>query len=95
MIHAFHMCSDLCSTFVVRSPDTDVFILLLKFGRETTPDGHGWYQENGKLAYQWTDGDLMPKELVNVLIEELPDNEENEEDPEIVSYTDEIYDSEN
>ena len=61
------------------------------------PDGHGWYQENGKLAYQWTDGDPMPKELVDVLIEELPDDEdeENEEDPEIVSYNDEIYDSEN
>ena len=61
------------------------------------PDGHGWYQENGKLAYQWTDGDIMPKELVDVLIEELPDDEdeENEENPEIVSYIDEIYDSEN
>ena len=61
------------------------------------PDGHGWYQENGKLGYQWTDGDLMPKELVDVLIEELPDkeDEENEENPEIVSYIDEIYDSEN
>ena len=61
------------------------------------PDGHGWYQENGKLSYQWTDGDLMPKEVVHVLIEELPDDEdeENEENPEIVSYNDEIYDSEN
>ena len=59
------------------------------------PDGHGWYQENGKLAYQWTDGELMPKELI-FLIEEIPDDEdeENEEDPEIVSYVDEIYDSE-
>ena len=39
----------------------------------------------------------MPTELVDVLIEELPgdENEENEEDPEIVSYVDEIYDSEN
>ena len=39
----------------------------------------------------------MPKELVDVLIEELPDDEdeENEENPEIVSYIDEIYDSEN
>ena len=40
---------------------------------------------------------MMPKELVDVLIEELPDDEdeENKENPEIVSYTDEIYDSEN
>ena len=60
------------------------------------PDGHGWYQVNGKLAYQWTDGDLMPKELVDVITEELRDDEDeqNEEDPEIVSYIDEIYDSE-
>ena len=38
----------------------------------------------------------MPKELVDFLIEELADDEdeENEEDPEIVSYIDEIYDSE-
>ena len=71
-------------------------------GDQATPDippsdGHGWYQENGKLAYQWTDGDIMPKELVDVLIEELPDDEdeENEENPVIVSYIDEIYDSEN
>ena len=50
-----------------------------------------------KPAYQWTDGDLMPRELVDVLIEELPDDEdeENKKDPEIVSYIDEIYDSEN
>ena len=39
----------------------------------------------------------MPTELVDVLIEELPDdeNEENEEDPEMVSCIDEVYDSEN
>ena len=37
----------------------------------------------------------MPTELAGVLTEELPDdeNEENEEDPEIVSYIDEVYDS--
>ena len=43
-----------------------------------SPDGHGWYQENEKLAYQWTDGDLMQKELANVLIEELPHDEDEE-----------------
>ena len=61
------------------------------------PDGHGSYQENGKLAYQWTECDIMPKQLEDVLTEDLPDHEdeENEEDPEIVSYIDEIYDSEN
>ena len=38
----------------------------------------------------------MPKELVDVLTEELPDDEdgENEKDSEIFSYIDEIYDTE-
>ena len=41
-----------------------------------------------------TDGDLMPTELADVLIEQLSDdeNKENEENPEIVSYIYEIYD---
>ncbi len=60
-----------------------------------SPEGHGWYQDNGKLNFQWTDGDLMPKELVDVLIDELPDSddEEIEHNQEIVSYTDDIFDS--
>jgi hypothetical protein len=26
-----------------------------------TPDTHGWKMVDGKLAYEWCDGDIMPK----------------------------------
>ena len=50
-----------------------------------TPDGHGWCIVDGELDFQWTEGDLMPKELVDLY-------DEPEEDlPEVESFEDVIF----
>ena len=34
------------------------------------PNGHGWGIADGKLEYQWTENNLMPQELIDILVEE-------------------------
>ena len=35
-----------------------------------TPVGHGWkIDENGDLEYDWTEGDIFPQEMIDILSE--------------------------
>ena len=52
------------------------------------PCGHGWDVTNGKLEIKWTSGNLMPQELVDLVIE-APDedtDDANDEVPECESF---------
>lgn len=51
------------------------------------PDDHGWEAEDGRLTIKWTDGDLMPQELTDILVEQ-PDQEDQDdsEDDEMNMY---------
>ena len=42
------------------------------------PDTHGWEIEDGRLTIKWTDGDLMPQELTDILVEQ-PDREDQDD----------------
>ena len=56
------------------------------------PDGHGWEIEDGRLTIKWTDGDLMPQELTDILVEQ-PDQEDQDdsEDDEMENMYDVIF----
>ena len=41
------------------------------------PIGEGWEKQNEELCIQWTSGDLLPQELLEVLVME-PDTEDPE-----------------
>ena len=58
------------------------------------PDGHGWQIVDGKLALKWTEGDLMPQVLTDVLVEEpdLHDLDQMDDD-EVENLLDVIFDS--
>ena len=36
-------------------------------------DGHGWTIDDGIIKPEWTDGEVMPRQLVDILEEELED----------------------
>ena len=36
------------------------------------PEGHGWETFIGKLTTKWSEADLMPQELIGVLVSEDP-----------------------
>ena len=44
------------------------------------PDAHGWDITAGKIAIKWTDGELMPQELAEILVDADEDEEEEERD---------------
>lgn len=73
------------------------------------PDEHGWEVKDGQLDYKWTSGELMPRELSDVVVEEQEsdtDEEEEEEgmtcgeeeeeraEDELLNLTDIIYEAE-
>ncbi|CAH3146412.1 unnamed protein product, partial [Porites lobata] len=107
------------SVILVRFPDTDVFILLLRFVRHVNqtvlakpgevltsyngvdmnllppcryiyiyiymcipgPDGHGWNTNvEGEFEICWTNGNLMPQELADIITGPFNPSSEDEED---------------
>ena len=42
------------------------------------PDGHGWIIEDGRLTIKWSNGDLMPQDLADILVEK-PDWEDQDD----------------
>jgi hypothetical protein len=56
------------------------------------PSGHGWNVADDKLGIQWTEGDLMPQELVEVLMDES-ENSDEDEAPEVVDFSDVVFDA--
>ena len=56
-----------------------------------SPDGHGWEVIDGQLEIKWTEGDLLPQELVDVLVDEPDQNHEADEVDEFEDFTDVIY----
>ena len=56
------------------------------------PDGHGRATEHEKLEFKWTEGDLLPHELGEVLVEEPEHTPEAEESPGL-NRTDIVFDS--
>ena len=38
-------------------------------------DGNGWTSEKGVMQPKWTDGEVMPKELVDILEESIGDSD--------------------
>lgn len=61
-------------------------------------EGNGWKVVDGKLEYTWAEGELMPKELVEVLVEQpdAADEEEEsgiEETSELLNLMDVIFES--
>ena len=59
-----------------------------------SPVGHGWVlDESGKLNYDWTKGDIMPQELVDIICEtELGEEREVSDDNEDSDNEDGYYD---
>lgn len=57
------------------------------------PDGHGCGKEHERLEFKWTEGDRLPPELVEVVVEELEQTPEEQESPELVNLTDIVFDS--
>lgn len=68
------------------------------------PEEHGWRIASGQLEINWTDGDLMPQDLVDLLPEDdqgsndhqEEDQEEDQEEndpPELHNWTDIIFES--
>jgi hypothetical protein len=61
-----------------------------------SPVGHGWrLDETGNLTYEWTRGDIMPQELVDILSESAPDandTDDEEDNIQVNSLADVIYD---
>ena len=58
------------------------------------PDQHGWVESDGNLEISWTDGPLLPQELIDVLYEESPeqsDDEDNEEEDEMENLDDVVF----
>ena len=41
------------------------------------PCWHGWTMDDGQLSFRWTEGDLLPQELVNTLPEDPSTQDEN------------------
>ncbi len=63
------------------------------------PNGHGWDTNDGKLEYQWTEYNLMPQELVDILVEEedsvdQDDGKQEDDDYETANLRDIIFDRE-
>ena len=58
-----------------------------------SPQGHGWDSVDGKLEIKWTEGNLMPQELIDVLVETPDTNPGDEEAPEFVNLVDVIFES--
>ena len=60
-----------------------------------SPCGHGWKMEADQLEIQWTEGELMPQDLFEVLVrgEEPLDFQESLEDetPELVNLNDIVF----
>ena len=42
------------------------------------PEGHGWEIINEKLTTKWSEADLMPQELIGVLVSEDPQEDEDQ-----------------
>ena len=56
-------------------------------------DGHGWDTEHKKLESKWTEGDLLPQELVEVLVDESEQTPKEGEKARIVTLTDIVFDT--
>ena len=62
-----------------------------------SPDGNGWkVNERGELEIDWVKGDILPRELLDILPEEDVDSEDIDMDTEIEinNLDDIIYDEE-
>ena len=55
-------------------------------------DEHGWQHTDGNLQFKWTDGLLMPQELVDVLLKEPIQTVQDCEEPELNNPIDVIFD---
>lgn len=44
------------------------------------PDGHGWKAEEGNLVYVWSDGDVLPPELSDILSQHPMENQDVHDD---------------
>ena len=56
-----------------------------------SPENNGWDIVDGKLELKWTEGELMPKELTEVLTAESEEMFEEDDDPEFESLADMIF----
>ena len=54
-------------------------------------DGHGWCTTDGKLEIKWTEGDMLPQELVDIMLDEPEQSEGQEELPELYNLTDTVF----
>lgn len=61
------------------------------FPNISSPRGQGWeLNQDGELCIKWTEGDLLPQELVAVLTEE-PETESDAESPELENLEDAVF----
>ena len=54
-------------------------------------DGHGCCTTDGKLEIKWTEGDMLPQELVDIMLDEPEQSEDQEELPELYNLTDTVF----
>ena len=56
------------------------------------PDGHGWKAEDGNLVYVWSDGDVLPPELSDILSQRPMENQDVHDDEDVEIEFDNIDD---
>ena len=47
-------------------------------------EGHGWEIINGKLTTKWSEADLMPQELIGVLVSEYPQEDADQKEEAVI-----------
>ena len=53
--------------------------------------GKGWQEDESGLQIQWTEGDILPGELVDILCEVEPDFDTEEQPPQLGSLADAVF----
>ena len=56
-----------------------------------SPVGKGWQEDESGLQIQWTEGDILPGELVDILCEVEPDFDTEEQPPQLGSLADAVF----